>query len=395
MSMDFGRRPDMEAVGGAPCRWSPLGYPLASPIVPASVFALDSAEALDAVCAGEAPGFLYARGGHPNQDELERLVAQLEGAEAGLACSSGMAAISAALLAAAAPGDRDIAGTALYGRTAKLLAGTLAGLGMRVEFVDLSSPEVASRALAKPAAAVFVETISNPLLALSDLQQLATLAHAAGARLIVDNTLATPYHCRPLAHGAAVVVHSGSKYLGGHSDTLSGVLAGDAAFVERAREVMVTLGSPASPFDCWLTARGIRTLGLRMARASANAERVAAFLAGCEGTVSRVIYPGLASHPQHPRALALLERGYGALIAFELRGGAAAVSAFVRGLRRIPLTASFGDLSTTVSYPAAMREGFEHEAMPSAGLLRLSIGIEEPNEIIEDLRLGLREVERV
>ena len=246
-------------------------------------------------------------------------------------------------------------------------------------------------ALEQPAAAVFTEAISNPLLTIPDLDQLAILSRSAGARLIVDNTLATPYLCHPLAHGADVVVHSGSKYLGGHSDTLCGVIAADREFIHAARDRMVTFGSPAAPFDSWLTARGLRTLDLRMARACDNAEQVAAFLAGCEVAVAEVIYPGLGSHPQHARARSLFEHSFGAIISFELFGGAASAATFVRGLRQTPLAPSFGDVGTTIACPAAMLEG-EDEAAISSGLLRLSVGIEQVDEIIEDMARGLVKV---
>jgi len=256
-----------------------------------------------------------------------------------------------------------------------------------------NSPHEAARALGEPAAAVVVESISNPLLSVPDLNGVAALAHAAGALLIVDNTLATPYHCRPLAHGADVAVHSGSKYLGGHSDTLSGVLAGSADFVKAARTTLVTFGATASPFDCWLTVRGIKTLALRMERASANAMQVAEFLAAQRG-VSRVSYPGMASHPQHERAACLLSGGFGAMAAFELKGGEPAASAFVRGLRRIKLAPSLADVSTTISHPArTSHRGYsaaEREAIGiTPGLIRLSVGIEHAEDIIADLRDGL------
>jgi cystathionine gamma-synthase len=366
--------------------------PLAMPIVAASVFEFDSLEMLAGVSSGTAEGFVYARGAHPNQAVLERLVARLENAEAALACASGMGAIAAAVMAGLKTGDRIVADEALYGRTAALIAGPLAAFGVRPVFADLSDLSKAEQALAEPTAAVIVESISNPLLAVPDIKELARLAHHAGARLIVDNTLATPYHCRPLAHGADLAVHSGSKYLGGHSDAISGVLAGSGRLVGQARELMITLGSPASPFDCWLTARSIKTLALRMAAASANAARLAAFLGGWEGTVSAVRYPGLRSHSGYERAEDLFERGFGAIVSFELSGGRSAAGRLIRGLRHIRLAPSFGDISTTIASPASVPErsaGSANDATFPAGLLRLSAGVEHPDDIIADLRRGL------
>lgn len=368
--------------------------PLTMPIVPAAVFEVDTLELLDEIYEGRTEGYIYTRDANPNQTVLEQLVARLEGAEAGLACASGMGAIAAALLTGLKAGDRIVASDALYGRTAGLINGPLAALGVQPAFVDLTDQGAATRALAEPAVAVIVETISNPLLTIADLPALACLAHAAGARLIVDNTFATPYHCKPLLHGADVVVHSGTKYFGGHSDVTNGVLVGDTDFVKQARQVMTTFGSPASPFDCWLTARGIKTLALRMERASANAQAVATYLSGCEDSIVAVHYPGLPSHGQHERAGTLLAHGYGAMVAFELCGGEAAASAFVRGLQRIRLAPSLADVSTTISHPSkTSHRGFSEEARQKSGirpgLIRLSVGIEHPDDIIADLRTGL------
>jgi cystathionine gamma-synthase/methionine-gamma-lyase len=301
-----------------------------------------------------------------------------------------MAALTAALLATHRSGSRFVADSALYSGTRGLLAGPLRMLGADSTFADLSDPEDARRAIKGSIGAVVVESLSNPYLAVPDLRLVAELTHSAGGVLIVDNTVATPYHCRPLNHGADLVVHSGSKYLGGHSDTLSGVVLGSTELVARARDVMVMLGSPAAPFDCWLTARGIKTLAIRMGRASSNAEQVARFCASQKHEVRRVLYPGLPSHPRHEQARTQLAHGFGAMIALDLCGGARAVSAFVRALRWIPLAPSFGDVGTTIAYPAAMRDGMGDFASRAPGLLRLSVGIEDASDIIRDLDLGFR-----
>jgi cystathionine gamma-synthase len=371
-----------------------VSRPLAPPIVPAAVFAMDSLEMLDDVTEGRAPGYIYSRDGNPTQAALERLVARLEGAEAGVACASGMGAIAAALLTGLKAGDRIVAASALYGRTLGLLNGPLAQLGVRAEFVDVCDGPTVARALQSPAAAVVVETISNPLLRVPDLLLIARLAQEAGARLIVDNTFATPYHFRPLAYGADVAVHSGTKFLGGHSDVTIGVVVGQRDFMERVRSTMSTFGAPASAFDCWLTVRGCKTLALRMERAAANASRIAEFLASAEGEVGAVYYPGLETSPDFVTAARLLERGFGAMVSFELRGGGTAASAFIRGLRRIRLATSLGDVSTTVSHPAKSSHrslGAEGRAAAGIGegLIRLSAGIEHIDDIIADLELGL------
>jgi len=371
--------------------------PAVMPIVASAPFVVDSLETLDDLYEGRAEGFVYSRGGNPNQVVLERLVARLEGAEAGLAAASGMGAIAAALMTGLKAGDRIVASDSLYGPTATLLLGPLAALGVRAVFADLSDSASAERALAEPASIVVVETISNPLLRLVDLPALARLAHAVGAMLVVDNTFATPYHCRPIEFGADVVVHSATKYLGGHSDVTNGVLVGTEEFVSQARATMSAFGAPASPFDCWLTVRGIKTLALRMERSSANAAAVAAYLTGAGQQIVGVYYPGLPSAPQAALACRLLRNGFGAMVSFELAGGEAAASTFVRALRRIRLVPSLGDVSTTLSHPSKTSHRGLGEATREAtgirpGLLRLSVGIEHLDDLIADLELGLAAV---
>ncbi len=370
-----------------------VSRPLALPIVPAAVFEMESLEMLDDITEGRAPGYIYSRDGNPTQAALERLLARLEGAEAGVACASGMGAVAAALLPGLKAGDRVVAASALYGRTLTMLSGPLTQLGVRTEFIDICDRAQIARALAEPAAAVVIETISNPLLRVPDLDLLARLAHEAGARLIVDNTFATPYHCRPLAYGADVVVHSGTKFIGGHSDVTIGVVLGGADFIAAARNSMSTFGAPAGAFDAWLTVRGCKTLALRMERASANAAAIAAFLTGRD-EVAAVFYPGLEMSPDFDTAARLLERGFGAMVSFDLRGGAAAASAFVRGLRRIRLATSLGDVSTTISHPAkSSHRGLGAEGRAAAGigegLIRLSAGIEHIDDLLADLEQGL------
>jgi cystathionine beta-lyase/cystathionine gamma-synthase len=367
--------------------------PLTMPIVTAAVFQADSLETVDDLYEGRAAGFIYTRDANPNQVVLAELVARLEGAEAGVAAASGMGAIAAAIMPGLRQGDRVVAGHDLYGRTMGMLRGPLAALGVRTDFVDLTNTDEASEALNKPAAVVIAESISNPLVRIPDLPALAELAHRAGARLVIDNTFATPYHCRPLEHGADVIVHSGTKYLGGHSDVTNGVLVGNAGFVAQAQQTVTVFGASASPFDCWLTARGIKTLAVRMERASRNAQIVCEFLAK-QPQVQAVHYPGLPSHAHHERAKLLLRAGFGAMAAFELHGGGAAASRFVRGLRRIRLAPSLADVSTTISHPAkTSHRGYTPEQREAIGiypgLIRLSVGIEHPDDIVEDLRRGL------
>lgn len=371
--------------------------PLTMPIVTTAVFQVDSLETIDDIYEGRASGYIYTRDGNPNQTVLGDLVARLEGAEAGLAAASGMAAITAAILPGLKHGDRIVAGHDLYGRTMGMLRGPLAALGVETTFVDLTDSEAAARALAGPTAVVIVESISNPLVRIPDLPALADLAHRSGARLVVDNTFASPYHCRPLSLGADVVIHSGTKYLGGHSDVTNGVLVGTNDFVTRARATVVTFGASASPFDCWLTARGIKTLALRMRQASANALAISQFLA-TRREVAAVHYPGLPGHPHHERAAKLLTGGFSAMAALELRGGETAASRFVRALQHIRLAPSLADVSTTISHPAkTSHRGYTAEQREeigiNPGLIRLSVGIEHADDIIQDLGQALDSAE--
>jgi cystathionine beta-lyase/cystathionine gamma-synthase len=367
--------------------------PLVPPIVTSAVFVVPSLATVDALYEGRAEGYIYTRDGNPNQAALGRLVARLEGAEDGAAAATGMAAVAAAVLDGLHAGDRVVAAHDLYGKSMTLLRGPLMALGVRVDAVDLTDNVAAREALSTPAAVVLVEAISNPLLRIPDLPLLAELAHAAGARLVVDNTFATPYHCVPLAHGADVVVHSGTKFLGGHSDLTIGALAGSAEAMGRIRSLLATFGGTASPFDCWLTVRSIKTLALRMERASANALAVARFLAG-RSEVAWVSYPGLESHPHYERACRLLRNGFGAMVAFDLAGGNEAAERFIASLRYIRFAPSLGDVSTTLSHPAkTSHRGYPPEQRErlgiTGGLIRLSVGIERADDIIADLERGL------
>ena len=288
--------------------------PVATPIYPASSYIYDETETLDAAFAGTHDGPVYARYGNPTLTALETAVAALEGGEAALAYSSGMAAIHGALLGAGArAGTTVVAATDVYGATYTLVNRLLAGLGVTPCFVDAADLDAVGAALATarsagaPPAALIVETISNPLLKVADLPRLAELAHAAGAALIVDNTFATPYLCRPLGLGADYVVHSATKYLGGHGDVLAGVVVTSAARRRELNEINKLVGANLGPQEAWLVLRGLKTLPLRVQRQCENAAQIAGWLAA-QPEVSHVNYPGLASHPQHTLAGRLLEQ---------------------------------------------------------------------------------------
>ncbi len=363
--------------------------PLTPPIHLANVYVFDDLEQVDAVWEGRRAGYVYGRFGTPNHTILEQTLAGLEGAEAAVVTGSGMGALTALFLAALRPGDHLVAGQDLYGTTTAVLREEAPRWGLTVTFADATGAAAVEAALRPSTRAIFVEAVSNPLLRLADLSGLAELARGRGVALLVDATFASPALLRPIELGATAVHHSATKYLGGHGDATAGVVAGSAGLVATTRAQAVRLGLNLGPFDAWLVLRGVRTLALRMERHSANALELARFLAG-RREVRRVHYPGLADHPQHARARRLFRGGFGGMLSFELAGGAAAVERFFGALRLIEFAPSFGDVTTTWSYPARTSHRpltAEEQAKVGIGpdLIRLSVGIED----VEDLREAL------
>jgi cystathionine beta-lyase/cystathionine gamma-synthase len=369
--------------------------PLVAPIYQASVFAVESVAQLDDLYEGRAQGYIYSRDANPNHHALEQVMAALEGGEAALACATGMAAIATALVSELRAGDHLLASRALYGATPRLIREELGRLGIRSDFVDATDLDAVARAVRPETRVLFVETLSNPLLELADLEALGGLCRERGVRLIVDNTFTPPPLVRPLALGASLAIHSLTKFIGGHSDLMLGMIVGDAEAIARARQACIAWGGAANPFAAWLAVRGIKTLPLRMERACANAARLAAFLEG-HPAVERVFYPGLPSHSQHARAAALLPNGSGAMLAFALAGGGAAAAVFLERLRLIPFCPSLGETGTTISYPSKTSHRFVAPEEAAAqgihpGVLRLSVGIEHADDLLADLEQALRD----
>ncbi len=374
--------------------------PVATPIYYASSYIYEEPETLDAVFAGTRPGPVYARYGNPTNAALEVAVAALEGGEAALGYGSGMAAIHGALLGAGVrAGSAVLAAQDVYGATHTLLRELFTAQGVKTRFVDVTDLHSVSDALSesKPVA-LLVETISNPLLKVADLPKLADLAHRAGAALIVDNTFATPYLCRPLIHGADYAVHSATKYLGGHGDVLGGVVVTSAERRARLNELNKLIGGNLGPQEAWLILRGLKTLPLRVKRQCESAATIAIWLMK-HPKISRVHYPGLPEHAQYALAARLLEHGaYGAVISFDLRGGdRESVFRFLRALRLILPATTLGDIYSLVLYPAMS----SHRSLPPEvrrgigigdGLVRLSVGIEDPADILADLEQALEAV---
>ncbi len=383
-----------EDIGPRPGRVAPQPTePLNPPIYLSSVYRCENPTQADAMLGGQTPGHVYIRDGHPNAELLAEKCRLLHGAERAAIVASGMSALAVALLAHCRHGDRIIVGRQLYGRSHRLLIDEAARLGVTATQVETTDLAATAAALGRGATLLVVETITNPLLRVADLTRLAGMAHAAGARLVVDNTFASPALCQPLALGADLVVESLTKIMNGHSDVLLGLLCGREAAWARVPGVIATWGFTAAPFDCWLAERGLGTLHLRMERAAANALAAAKFLCG-RGEIESVSYPGLSEHPDHRLAERQLGGRFGSIVAFTLHGGAAAATQFIAAAKNIPFCPSLGELSTTLTHP----ESTSHRGMPPAdrqalgihgGTIRLSVGVESPAFVLAALAEGV------
>ena len=363
--------------------------PLTPPIYQTNVYVFEDMDTVESVWEHKSPGFVYGRYGTANHTMLEELVAALEGAEVGVACASGMGATTAVVLAMFEAGDHLVAARDLYGSTKAFLGDEARRLGIETEFVDATDPARVLGALRPRTRAVFVEALSNPLLRLVDLPALAPELSRRGVELIVDSSLASPAVFRPIVHGATVVVHSLTKFISGHGDVTGGIVLGRAETVGRVRNAMIRAGANLGPFDAWLATRGARTLVVRLERQCASALTLAGFLEG-HAAVARVHYPGLPSHPQHALAKRLMPRLHGAMLSFDLRGGAVAVERFMARTRLLEFAPSFGDVATTWTYPARTshrRVAEEEQAAMGIGpgLIRVSVGLEDPDDLIADL----------
>jgi cystathionine gamma-synthase len=330
-------------------------------------------------------GYIYGRDANPNRRALEHCLAVLEAGAVAAAFSSGMAATSA-IFQALAPGDHVLAPDDAYYITRKLLGEVYARWGLEHATVDMTDSAAVAAALRPTTRLVWVETPSNPLLRVTDIAATVTLARKAGARVVCDNTWASPMLTRPLELGADLVMHSTTKYLGGHSDVLSGAVVArvDDDLFQRIRTVQIAAGGVASPFDCWLLRRGIRSLPYRMRGHSEHAMAVARFLER-HPAVTRVHYPGLESHPGHTVAARQMT-GFGGMLSFEVRGGRAEAMGLTGRLQLITRATSLGGPETLIEHRASV-EG-AHTRAPE-GLLRMSVGLEHPDDLIDDLAHAL------
>jgi len=367
--------------------------PLTPPIYQTNVYVFEHMDTVESVWEGKTPGFVYGRYGTANHTMLEGLVAALEGAEAAVACASGMGGTTALLLGLFEAGDHLVAARDLYGSTMAFLRDDARRLGVETDFVDATDPRSILSALRPRTRAVFVEALSNPLLRLVDLPALAPELSRRGVELVVDSSLASPAVFRPIEHGATVVMHSLTKFISGHGDVTGGMVLGRTDAMARIRAAMIRAGANLGPFDAWLATRGARTLVVRLERQCASALRLAAFLEG-QGAVARVSYPGLPSHPQHALAKRLMPRWQGAVLSFDLRGGAPAVERFMTRSRLFEFAPSFGDVATTWTYPArTSHRGVPEEEQAAMGigpgLIRVSVGLEDPEDLRADLAQAL------
>ena len=370
--------------------------PASPPIYLASVYRCASPSQAEQLLSGELAGYVYSRDGHPNADLLARKCCQLHAAQHGTVCSSGMAALALAAVSFLKNGDHVVVGNQLYGRSLQLFDGELMRFGVECTAVDTCNLDATAAAMRPTTRLVVAETITNPLLRVSDIGGLARATHQRGALLLIDNTLATPVLCRPLGLGADLVVESLTKLMSGHSDVLLGLFCGRQDAWTRVAAAQSTWGWSTSPFDCWLALRGLGTLALRAERASANAAAAASYLKAHD-KIALVEYPGLPNHADHALAARQFAGRFGNMVTFTLRGGLAEAERFIAAARAIPFCPSLGDLSTTLSHPASTsHRSLSVEARDALGIrpatIRLSIGIESSDAVLAALQEGLAAV---
>lgn len=397
----------------------------AVPIYQTTSYNFRDADHAAALFALEEPGNIYTRMMNPTNDVFEKRIAALEGGVGALATASGQAAITYAILNIAGAGDEIVSSSSLYGGTYNLFYHTMPRLGLTVKFVDQAAPENFRRALTEKTKAFFVEIIGNPKLDVPDLEAIAQIAHEAGVPLIVDNTFATPYLCRPFEYGADIVVHSATKFIGGHGTAIGGVIVdsgrfdwtngkfpgltepdpsyhgiryvenfGNMAYIVKARvQLLRDIGACLGPFNAFLFLQGLETLHLRMERHSANALEVARYLQ-YHPAVAWVSYPGLPDHPSYRNARKYLPRGAGAILSFGVKGGAEAGRRLINSVKLFSLLANVGDAKSLIIHPASTtHQQLTPEQQLSSGvtedMVRLSIGIEDVADIIADLDQAL------
>lgn len=368
---------------------------VSSPIYQSATFRFDEPEAIAAAMVATAHDQFYGRYATPNTRQAEATLAALEGGEAALTVASGMAAVSLVLLTLLKQGDHVVAQRTLYPTTAKLFQQKLPTLGIEATLVDQTDPAAFAAAIRPNTKLIYVESPANPTLSLTDLTAVAQLAQTHGLLTVADNTFATPYNQRPLELGIDAVLHSATKFLAGHSDVVAGAIVSRRPLIEAMWQTHVMLGAVLHPMEAWLLERGLKTFGLRMARHNANAQVVAEFL-NEHPAVAEVFYPGLAGHPQHELARRQMPGGYSGMVCFDLRGGRAAGYQLLQRLKLISLAVSLGGVHSLITHPASTISAVQDENEIAAsgvrpGLVRLSVGLEDVDDIVADLERALRE----
>lgn len=371
------------------------GQPIAFPLFQTSSFHFETAEEEERVARGQEHGFFYSRVANPTTDALHQTIANLEGGESATSFASGIGAIAGAILAVSESGQHILATDCIYGGTYHLLTHTLSRYGVTHTFADATNLTAFEQAIRPETKLIWAETISNPTTVVLDIRALAEMAHAHGALLAVDSTFTSPYLARPLEDGADLVVHSATKYIGGHGDLIAGLVIGSEKLIRRANAIRHDIGGIAGPLEAWLMLRGLKTLALRMERHCANTMGLARFLENQPG-VTAVHYPGLESHPQHALAQERMP-GFGGVLSFEVAGGKPAAYRVLDALKMALRSSSLGDADTLVLHPASI----SHHSLSAEdrqksgvtdGLIRVSVGLEDLPDIIADFAQALKQV---
>ena len=372
---------------------------MGTPIVPAVTYEFDGIDEAEAVFFGHTPGYAYSRGGNPTQSVLEEKLAFLEGGESCVVTGSGMAAVASCLLTALRPGDHVISSPVIYGNSHSLLGEYLTEFGIEVDFIDLSDLDQLKAAIRPNTKMVYLETPGNPLCNICDIEEICAIAHGANKeiRVVCDNTFATPYNQNPLSLGADTVIHSVTKYINGHGDVIAGAVIGKADFIKKIREdaLLHMTGAAIGAMESYQILRGMKTFELRMIRHNENALAVAQFLES-HPKVRKVYYPGLESFPGHDIACRQM-RGFGGMLAFELKGGVAAGKQMLKACDLCSVAVSLGDADTLIAHGTTMtHDDCSEELLKTIGitpdLIRMSVGIENKEDIIADLAQALDRV---
>ncbi len=367
------------------------------PVYMTSVFAFDDVKSVDDIYEGESAGYVYSRMQHPNADSVSEALAIADKAEAALVFSSGMAAIILSILSVVKAGDHIVSSPVLYGGVRDYLENELKRFGVEVTFVDFDNQENVEKAIKENTKIVYTETISNPLMEVFDIDKIAKIAHSHGALFFIDNTFASPIVVNPLLHGADLTLYSATKYLGGHSDLVGGAVTGSKELIAGVKKKLTLYGSNLGAAESWLLARSLRTLDLRVTRQSQNALEIAKFLES-HPAVERVYYPGLPSNRDHEIAKKLVNKGlYGGMLSADIKGGEKEATQVVNNLGFIKYVPSLAGTSTSVSYPAkTSHRAYSKEELKKAGIspaqLRFSAGIEDIDDILEQLDAALRSI---